>query len=887
MQIDDGKEDKDVNICEKEMSTGKSSPPNEYDELMINDIYSLLISFVSSNGEAWAPIISTWSLELLGEISTHYAGRACVNGLNESLQLWMNCRATKTLIDITTQCLACLMHTNTEACISALLDTSVKHSPHFDWVVAHVGSCFPQTVIERVLFCGLKDYCENKSYRQGIESPKLKSVVGIVGHLATSHPGNIQNALLDLFKSCLNEDKQDSSPQNEIYRKATVPFLIQLFVLSDTMLNAISDQIKENLTVHTITKLYNMTNDWFKFFGSIDALQETMVALIMKCSKGGEHIIELLLKCIALNKKGKGRKYEDISNWTRELLECVLEEVDYKVRFHSSNHMMPAAFLNSLIYDIDYIYLLLLHDDALTAQTAARLIIYIGVVNPPLLIQALSFLLQNAKQPSHLAYFVRILNNELICKNQSPYAEKGGPFSIVLQHILDKDFVRMKGCTTDSEYEKFEQMWSNILLLLKWEKTNNIFMLKSKCISKGIEFNLTELTGIFRNKVLSAKCTDMLCEVLDLLDIPNANSSQMSVQVTLNYVHGAVNYFFQCCNETDLMKRISGFKQSRSILKKLCISSKVARNLALRQLLERALFSKDAVLFGAKPKQEEEPAESNKDLITENKKISKTIPLSKHSSVYNGGVIGHGKRKSISLYRLPVDLVAGNSEELITAIKESCVRPSDSDASLTLISLTLVQLVSPDVMYNGLPWLEEEFSKVTIERDLLIRRLFNSVPLLWDLLNLVAQHRPSLCYCSVLLRALTATLIHQWTSMGDQRKSTDTENYKDLMGTTIAVLDVMALGQLLPAPLCNVRDVITQLNSHEIVSILRECIWCYMRDNVPSPALFEKDPNGLSWRDPKRTRPDDVYTKTLRTIMQRNIKTVGHLYSRMFITANN
>lgn len=69
------------------------------------------------------------------------------------------------------------------------------------------------------------------------------------------------------------------------------------------------------------------------------------------------------------------------------------------------------------------------------------------------------------------------------------------------------------------------------------------------------------------------------------------------------------------------MKRISGFKQSRSILKKLCISSKVARNLALRQLLERALFSKDAVLFGAKPKQEEEPAESNKDLITENKKI--------------------------------------------------------------------------------------------------------------------------------------------------------------------------------------------------------------------------------------------------------------------------
>lgn len=42
-------------------------------------------------------------------------------GLNETLQLWMNCRATRTLIDITTQCLHCLINSDTETCISALL----------------------------------------------------------------------------------------------------------------------------------------------------------------------------------------------------------------------------------------------------------------------------------------------------------------------------------------------------------------------------------------------------------------------------------------------------------------------------------------------------------------------------------------------------------------------------------------------------------------------------------------------------------------------------------------------------------------------------------------------------------------------------------------------
>lgn len=36
------------------------------------------------------------------------------------------------------------------------------HSPHFDWVVAHVGSSFPHTVITRVLSCGLKDFCQTE-----------------------------------------------------------------------------------------------------------------------------------------------------------------------------------------------------------------------------------------------------------------------------------------------------------------------------------------------------------------------------------------------------------------------------------------------------------------------------------------------------------------------------------------------------------------------------------------------------------------------------------------------------------------------------------------------------------------------------------------------------
>lgn len=72
-----------------EIATGELPPASEDDEAIISEIHTVICSFVSSNAEAWAPIISTWSLELLGELSTKYAGRAHVStgNLNFVLKL--------------------------------------------------------------------------------------------------------------------------------------------------------------------------------------------------------------------------------------------------------------------------------------------------------------------------------------------------------------------------------------------------------------------------------------------------------------------------------------------------------------------------------------------------------------------------------------------------------------------------------------------------------------------------------------------------------------------------------------------------------------------------------------------------------------------------------
>ena len=107
----------------------------------------------------------------------------------------------------------------------------MKHSPHFDWVVAHVGGCFPTTVITRVLNVGIKEFCssaEAQMKRDGKFSvskvSKLNSVVGILGHLAGSHAQEIRSTFGDMLDESLVPPIKSLSDQ----AVGIIPFLLHL-----------------------------------------------------------------------------------------------------------------------------------------------------------------------------------------------------------------------------------------------------------------------------------------------------------------------------------------------------------------------------------------------------------------------------------------------------------------------------------------------------------------------------------------------------------------------------------------------------------------------------------------------------------------------------------
>lgn len=106
------------------------------------------------------------------------------------------------------------------------------------------------------------------------------------------------------------------------------------------------------------------------------------------------------------------------------------------------------------------------------------------------------------------------------------------------------------------------------------------------------------------------------------------------------------------------------------------------------------------------------------------------------------------------------------------------------------------------------------FFQVTVERDLYICSKLKTLPVIWSLLHCIAAYRPALCYCSVILRAVAAILVGEWSTAAQQRKGIGED--KALVEKTIRLLEIMALGQLLPPPLSSLQEAIPHLPPHQV-----------------------------------------------------------------------
>lgn len=83
-------------------------------------------------------------------------------------------------------------------------------------------------------------------------------------------------------------------------------------------------------------------------------------------------------------------------------------------------------------------------------------------------------------------------------------------------------------------------------------------------------------------------------------------------------------------------------------------------------------------------------------------------------SVFHAGIIGSGLRETYIKAKIPPEKIKSNTQHLMNALRSCCLLDGSNIQleAVTNVALLLVQLISPDVMFNGLPWPEEEFCKV-------------------------------------------------------------------------------------------------------------------------------------------------------------------------------
>ena len=255
----------------------------------------------------------------------------------------------RTVIDMTTQCIAALSEYSeeTERCVSVLLDTSVKHGSNFDWAVAHVGGCFPDTVIARVLSVGLKDFVSASDSNDHtmdhdagelphfLNEPKMSSVAGILGHLATSHLFNLRRCLNGAVRESFIEDDCEEGSEEEERKMATIPYFLHLASLSDPLRSAFTSEIRALFAAapSMAPKLAELVPDWTadRYFPGFDSLAHHCVHLVIATGgQSGRDILELLFD-MSLDEKNASRSAKDAAHGCRYLLELLLSELLNKV----------------------------------------------------------------------------------------------------------------------------------------------------------------------------------------------------------------------------------------------------------------------------------------------------------------------------------------------------------------------------------------------------------------------------------------------------------------------------------------------------------------------------------------------------------------------------
>ena len=742
----------------------------EDEEMVLEELSSTLSDLVTASpgtGSPWPGLVSAWCLDCLGKLSSKWSNKICgkTTSLHEKLTAWLGCSVGRVLLHLAADCLGQLMEpgagaADTDTCITALLETSVKHTPHFDWVLAHIGSCFPQTVTRRVLGLGLRDFMAvSREAGPGVggeavlaRSARLTSVVNILGHLTSTHLTDVQTALHSLLLS--SATTHPATPATT----ATLPFLLALAGVDSGLRRALTTDLAAAAAPH-LARAAQLYPAWTQHHFTPGSLLAAVSNLLLLTDRGGPQLLLLLLR---VGEAGE----ESVAAAGRVLLNTVLAELFTQVHAAPRHRQDEVPLLTGMAAEVAALHQLLLSEHAGTAASAATLVCLHAVYKGRRVsAAAVKFLLCHAATAAQLARCVQLVeqleqfHTELVREAVAAALGDGG---------------------TDKQ------------LLV----TNLTSLCSGECDNQPASW-VAAVTSVQPQLAELLARPQLTGDILQLL-VAAPPGPQLRVRAVYRLGRALVSVLLDTVtSEAEAGARLGRVAAIESLLQQLA-RAPCGLQICLRALLDASLNTSFCAWLGGALEPGELSARQQQavSLLEDNYKHG-TKPVQPLGSTvtYHAGVIGAGTRPASPQRPVSEDQAEANRRLVAGVIQRLC--DTEPGEGVKQLALMLVEMISPDIMYNGLPWPEEEFIKVTIERDLAISRCLGRHPLVWTLLQLLARARPALCYCSVLVRAVLAVLISHWSSHVTSRLSDHAHQAR----VTAQVLDLMAVGQFVPPQL--------------------------------------------------------------------------------------
>lgn len=835
--------------------------------------------------QAWASeFISQWCLAKLFKASKELHNW----DFKEACNFWLRCQGIRFGLDIVGHCYHKFNEPAKDLFMSNLLKMFTDNRPRFDWCVAYLASLSPGKFVSSI-----------------IRAPEMFTpiliphTVAFIEHLSLMKSQNLNILLKEVIEGCLDADQLETGKHYTVECVSNlilISFHSELYaqVMIEVFLEAVEN--KKNRSIERLKENFESQRSGFNF----ESFQKMIPELITRAKMHGTRLLLIFAEKLT---------GEDSNSWLTEMLEVVL----ICLQMHATK-MTSCPLMDELKKDTTWsvLWKSCLSDNHIVQQTAVRLILISTNEKHSLLYNKTIEKLLSSDSSAGFSALVKILEPPLTI---SDVPDVTRTFAHILQ-MLSID-VNSRDCSNRSYY-----MLKNILALLNLEK-NQFQHFKNARIKMALQTNANHLINIWSSllknllieveqyKIQNEQCAKrMKLEVQDLDEMEIAEFEEekkystkdhnilltqiidcispivsMNMSDLIKCAKLTVKNFFWCLIDADAETRMSNLNHCYSLLNKQCYNKKTIRSVALRDLVEGALFLYPN-LFGAPDHDKNNQLKNNSSdsLLKYNQRKGISLNISK-SSMLHAGVIGFGLQKIKESWS-PNGLDEEMKNFFIKAIL-SCCSPMEESISvnankivmdgLCQLSNLLVELVSNDVLYNGIIWPEEDF-KTTIERDLHIRRTFKNCPILWALMGVLATYRQPLRNCGVFLTAIGASVIHHW-----QAKSTEnvSGNNTELYFFTVKLLEILSLGQMLPHPLTYLHQVIEYLQPNEIAYVLRECVWNFMAANS---STINETSDSLG---NKKVSPavSDQFIDPLRNTMQKKLNILGNLYHQMFIAA--